>query len=39
MHLVGRIDLFKISNLDLGGMEIVTSLCSNLKRTETETER
>ena len=32
MHLVDRTDLFKISNLDLGGKAIVTSLYSNIER-------
>lgn len=32
MHLVGRTDLFKISNLDLGGKAIVTNLYSNIER-------
>jgi len=39
MHLVSRMDLFKISNLVLGGKEIVTSLCSNLKRERKRTSR
>ena len=38
MHLVDRTDLFKISNLDLGGKAIVTSLYSNIER-ERERER
>jgi hypothetical protein len=37
--LVDRIDLFKNSNLVLGGKAIVTSLYSSLERTETGTER
>jgi hypothetical protein len=39
IHLVDRTDLFKISNLDLGGKAVVTSLYSSLVSTETERER
>jgi len=41
MHLVDGTDLFKVSNLDLDGKAIVTSLhvYSSLESTETERER
>ena len=39
LHLVDGTDLFKISNLDLGGKTVVTSLYSSLESTETERER
>jgi len=39
VHLIGRTDLFKISNLVLVGQAIVTSLYNSLEGTERERER
>ena len=39
IHLVDLTDLFKISNLILGGKAIVTGLYSSLERTWTDRQR
>jgi hypothetical protein len=39
IHLIDRTDLFKISNLVLGGEGIVTDLYSSLEGGERESER
>jgi hypothetical protein len=39
MRFIDITNLFRLSNLVVGGKEIVTSMYSNLKRTERDRER